>query len=268
MNRSVFVGTRVGRVAQRLREQWQLSSAAIREPESLETIANDALARRLLERLCPEGGLFVDIGAHIGSVVDGVRRASKPAAIVAVEAIPEKARKLRAKFPEVVVHSCALGEQDGETSFFVDDKRSGYSSLFSEGRSSNLRELKVPLRKLDSLLATERVDVMKIDVEGAELGVLKGGHDVIRRGQPIIMFESGPAEEGGYTKRAIWQWFDDEGYEIVVPNRLAHLGDGLSLEGFKESHLYPRRTTNYFAVPRQQRELARARARKVLQFSS
>ena len=267
MDRSVLVATKVGVAAQRIREKWQLLSAAVRHPETLGTVANDLIARELLEQLCTTGGVFLDVGAHIGSIIDGVKRHSNPAAIIAIEAIPEKTRKLRARFPGITVHSCAVGEEDREISFFVDDKKSGYSSLFSEGKSKNLRHLTVPLRKLDTLIPTASVDVIKIDVEGAELGVLRGGEKLIARAQPLIMFESGPSEEGGYTKQGIWQWYDDAGYEIVVPNRLAHLGNGLSSEGFAESHLYPRRTTNYFAVPRARREEIRSRVRVILGFS-
>ena len=268
MDRSVLVATKVGVAAQRLRDKWQLLSAAFREPETLGTVANDLMARELLEQLCSADDVFLDVGAHIGSVIDGVQRNSNPAAIIAVEAIPEKARNLRSKFPAITVHSCAVGEEDGDVSFFIDDQQSGYSSLFSEGKSSNLRQLTVPLRMLDTLIPTNSVNVMKIDVEGAELGVLRGGQKLIARAQPLIMFESGPAEEGGYTKQGLWHWFEDAGYEILVPNRLAHLGYGLNSEGFAESHLYPRRTTNYFAVPRTRREEIRSHARVILGFST
>ena len=61
------------------------------------------------------------------------------------------------------------------------------------------------------------------------------------------MFESTPTENKnvGYTKEALWQQHTELEYLILVPNRLAHNDNGLSLEGFRESHFYPRRATNY-----------------------
>jgi hypothetical protein len=80
------------------------------------------------------------------------------------------------------------------------------------------------------------------------------------------MFESGPPAENGlaYTKDALWQWFADRDYAVVVPNRVAHDDPGLSRDGFVESHLYPRRTTDYFAVAKERRAEVRERARAIL----
>jgi hypothetical protein len=55
-------------------------------------------------------------------------------------------------------------------------------------------------------------------------------------------------------------------YSVIVPNRLAHDDDGLTTAGFVESHLYPRRTTNYFAVPSERRTEFRDKARGILRL--
>jgi hypothetical protein len=96
--------------------------------------------------------------------------------------------------------------------------------------------------------------------------VLRGGERLIVQNRPTIMFESGPAADDalGYTKEALFRWFVERDYVIVVPNRVAHDDDGLSESGFIESHLYPRRTTNYFAISRARRIEIRDRARDVL----
>lgn len=268
MNRSLLVGTRAGILAQRLRDATGLLRLAWRTPEQLGAYANDMIARLLLERLVTPGGTFLDVGAHIGSVIDGVRRHGKPGKIIAIEAIPAKAEALRGKFPDVSVHACAVGDVDGDLPFFIDRKQSGYSSLFrNEASGAKMEEVVVPIRRLDDLLASEAIDLIKIDVEGAELGVLRGAHALIARSRPTIMFESGPEEKGGYTKAEMWEWLDGAGYAVLVPDRVAHIDDGLTGEGFIEAHLYPRRATNYFAVARERRAEVRARARSVLRLS-
>lgn len=263
MNRSILVGTRVGVVAQRLRERIELFRTASGQLENLGTYGNDLIARQLLEALCLPNKAFVDVGAHIGSVIDGVARCSKPSVIIAVEAIPAKADALRRRFPQVVIHACAVGEEEGELPFFIDVRQSGYSSLYPSKDGSQLTEIRVPIRRLDDVIGGEAVDVIKIDVEGAELAVLRGAATMIARDRPTIMFESGPGEVGGYSKVAIWEWLDHAGYDVLVPNRVAHEGPGLSCDGFVEAHLYPRRTTNYYAVSRARREEIRARARSI-----
>lgn len=254
-----MLGSLAGRVALRLRETYDLFAAS---RESVGTVANDQLAGRIAVRLVDGAGIFVDVGAHIGSVVAEVRRHCPAARIIAFEAIPEKADRLRKKFPDVRVECCALSDREGQASFFVDLDRSGYSSL-ARG-SSQVREIEVPLRRLDDFLAGEPVDLIKIDVEGAELGVLRGASSVLETARPVIMFESAPEERLGYAKADLWRFLDGRGYAVLLPNRLAHGAPGLSLDGFLDSHLYPRRTTNYFAVPIERKEEVRARTRAIL----
>jgi phospholipid N-methyltransferase len=113
MIRSVLVGTALGVVAQRLREQTERLRMSGKDLEKLGNHSNDIIARKLLERLCLPGATFVDVGAHIGSVIDGVSRRSKPSALIAVEAIPAEAKALARRFPKVTIHECAVGEQEG-----------------------------------------------------------------------------------------------------------------------------------------------------------
>lgn len=263
----LIVNTFVGRLAISVREALGRTYTAFANPEAAGTVANDYLAGFLTTRLCKDSATFVDVGAHIGSVIADVARRCPTAKIIAIEAMPDKADRLRRTFPHVEVHSCALSDHSGEATFHVHTKQSGYSSL---GRPSShggeVLEIKVPLRKLDDILTGGGIDFMKIDVEGAELGVLKGGERVIAENRPTVMFESGPpADDGlGFTKEGLWRWLAGQNYVVLIPNRLAHNDPGLSLEGFIESHLYPRRTTNYFAVASERRVELRDKAREVL----
>lgn len=260
MIRQWLLGSVAGRLALRLRDGIDLLTAG---REEIGTVANDQLAGMLVTRLLDEGGKFIDVGAHIGSVIAAVRRHAPGAAIIAVEAIPEKAERLRAKFPGVRVECCALAEREGTASFFVDLDRSGYSSL-ARG-DGKVREIEVPLRTLDSLVDGP-VDIIKIDVEGAELGVLRGASALLAASRPTIMFESGPEEVLGHGKEALWRFLQERDYAVFAPNRLAHEAPPLSLDGFLDSHHYPRRTTNYFAVPLENIEAIRAKARKILKI--
>lgn len=250
-------------MAQRVREHINLWRTVRKNPENLGNYSNDMIAQQLLEALCLPGKAFVDVGAHIGSVVAGVAHNSRPSKIIAIEAVPTKAEALRRRFPQVEVHSCAVGEKNCEMPFFVNLQRSGYSSLYPNSERGDLQEIRVPIRRLDDVVGDESVDVVKIDVEGAELAVLRGGAALLERDSPTIMFESGPEEVAGFSKAAIWEWLNDADYAVLLPNRVAHIDPGLSCSGFLEAHLYPRRTTNYFAVARSRRDEIRGRARMI-----
>ncbi len=263
-----LVGTALGRLIVRGRQLWHLWRTVRSNPEQGGFVCQDICAQLLLPKLCRSSAVFIDIGAHIGSVIAEVQGYDSSVKIVAVEAVPEKAADLARRFPDVEIHNCALGETEREVRFFVDKKRPGYSSLAQGGRSNEeVREISVPMRRLDDLISpSAQVDTVKIDVEGAELAVLRGSSDLVSRCRPVILFESGPraAQTMGFSMEELFDWFDERDYEILVPNRVAHDGPPLHRQGFIESHYYPRRTLNYFAVPAERRIEVRDRARKAL----
>lgn len=266
--KQILVGTNTGRFFLFLRDKVELINASLFRLETLGTLANDQMATKLVTGLCQPGKTFIDVGAHIGSIISEVKFKDPSIKIIAIEAIPEKARNLRQHFPAIVVHECAAGETTGNVSFFINTRQSGYSSLGKQLGADQkiLKEITVQLDRLDNLVLCHDIDVIKIDVEGAELGVLRGCEKIINNSRPTIMFESAPQSDDGlgYTKSGIFNFFADHAYVVLVPNRLAHDDPGLTEEEFIRSHLYPRATTNYFAVSAPRREEIRNRARKLL----
>ncbi|MGB3737745.1 MAG: FkbM family methyltransferase [Pontixanthobacter sp.] len=248
-----LVGTSLGRWLSSARE---IASLITIPRVALGTVVNDQLALRLLAQLCRPNDVFVDIGAHIGSVIAEVRHNCPDARIVAFEAMPDKAAWLTAKFPAVEVHCCALSDRTGEAEFFINLDQSGYSSLAEQ--QGSVDRITVEMKRIDDML--DQADLIKIDVEGAELGVLRGAVRLIERCQPLIMFESGPGNVLGFTKEGMFEFFAERGYGLLAPNRLAHTGGAMTLDGFLDSHEYPRRTTNYYAVPMGRFDEFRARA--------
>lgn len=254
------VGTRVGDVLLDGRDRVKRLSAAWAPSEQLGTVANDHLARYLLPRVVSPGGVFVDVGAHLGSVFAEVSAVRPDVRCHAVEAVPTKAAALRARFPTVRVHACAVADEEGELPFYVDLEAPGYSALRRPRHAAPgaVREVRVPVRRLDAVVPDRDVDAIKIDTEGAELDVLRGATEILEASGPTLFFESAPTAVD--RAPALWHLLEARGYEVFVPNRLAHTGPSLSVESFVESHAFPRRTTNYFAVQRSRRDTIRARA--------
>src|SRR5690349_4588583 len=129
MLKAFLVNTKLGQVGMGVRDSIHLHKAAIDDLENVGTIANDMLARTLLERLCEDGRIFVDIGAHIGSVIGGALAHSNPSRLIAIEAIPEKAEALRKRFAKAEIIATAVSDHDCEVDFTIDLARPGYSSL-------------------------------------------------------------------------------------------------------------------------------------------
>jgi FkbM family methyltransferase len=264
--KTLLVGNALGRSAVKVRSWFNLLRAIHSSLDTVGEVANECLAWKIVTQLCLPDKCFVDVGAHIGSITGEVLRTGV-VKVIAIEAMVSKADMLKRKFPTVDVHQCAAGNEEVEVAFFVNKRDSGFSSLSSPvSRGTDIVETRVPMKRLDDLIAYNNIDVIKIDVEGAELGVLRGGERLIRGNRPTIMFESGVQQHSGlnYQVTDLWQWFGDREFEIVVPNRVAHNGPGLTSDGFVESHFYPRRTTNYFAIPRERRIEIRNRVRSLL----
>ncbi|WPF89672.1 FkbM family methyltransferase [Cyanobacterium aponinum AL20118] len=261
--------TFLGEKLLKIRNFYELWECSWKNPENLPTLVNDQISSTILTKLCEKDKVFIDVGSHIGSIISAVKSYNSQIEIIGIEAIPEKVIKLRKAFPFVEIYECAVGDREGEVCFYINTLKSGYSSLGRKKDPRNqeeMKEIKVQLKTLDNLIPSDKkVGVIKIDTEGAELGVLRGAVNLISRNRPLIMFESGPNNNDlGYTKEDMWLFFENINYQLIIPNRLAHNGDSLTLEGFIESHLYPRRTTNYFAIPSEKRELVKKLARNIM----
>jgi FkbM family methyltransferase len=84
--------------------------------------------------------------------------------------------------PDFRVHKIAVGQVDGITKLGVDDSGYGASTLVTETSEKFTELVEVQMRRLDTLVFEQdlpRPDVLKIDVQGGELGVLIGAGSVL-----------------------------------------------------------------------------------------
>jgi FkbM family methyltransferase len=145
------------------------------------------------------GDTFLDIGANHGSYA--VRLASRVGAtgqVLAFEPQPRLAALVRMSFAanhfaHGVVIGDACGDVERDLSFYVPASHSGTGSLYRDflgGQSYTT--LAVRQRPLDHVMAaypvTGRVAI-KLDVEGAEVNVLRGGREFLRAHRPTLLLE-------------------------------------------------------------------------------
>lgn len=133
-----------------------------------------------LQRLLEPGMTFVDAGSNKGDfALIAARVMDDSGRVVAFEPSPENCRWIRKSielngYRCIELHELALSDSDGRARLYLGD-RSGWHSLVemraAEGAADSIE---VEARTLDSALAGAAPDVLKIDVEGAELRVLDG----------------------------------------------------------------------------------------------
>lgn len=148
---------------------------------------------RILPFLLRHDSNCIDIGANLGEMLEIFLRQCPAGRHIAFEPLPHHAQMLRQRFPAATIHQLALSDSSGETSFFHtlgDDAYSGLKRTEDGPRITGVQELKVKLARLDDMIPPEyRADLVKIDVEGAELAVLRGARQTLARCRPTIVFE-------------------------------------------------------------------------------
>lgn len=176
----------VGRFNVRAKTDDLLHVMASREPW---------LSKLLAAELAP-GRSFVDGGANIGFYSLLAARLVGPSGqVVAFEMMPDTAAILRqhvernGDLPIRIVER-ALSEKSGERVMAsVEPGLHGQASIVSKGRGPR-QSVSVETVTLDeALAAVERVDLLKLDLEGAECGALCGAQAVLVR-TGCVVFES------------------------------------------------------------------------------
>lgn len=203
--------------------------------------------REIFRQLIKPDSACVDVGAHIGSVAYQMARIATEGTLTIVEAQPDKAEWLRARFPAAEVHNVAVADEVGEVTFFEDLDRPGFSSLHpGKGRT---REYRVSQTTLDTLLKGQRVDFLKLDVEGYEPQVLAGASEVLQQQRPAIMFEAGAISEQSVDYPKMLDQIMAAGYNVYALVDYVHGRSPLSQERFTLYRTFPFVAFNYLAVP-------------------
>jgi len=166
---------------------------------------------------------YVDVGANIGNHVHFFSRLG--ARCVAFEPSQDSFRLLQKNAPDEQVHNCALADQAGIERFVTYGSCMGNSNLISsfsgeiQPWGDNAKVCEVETRTLDSF-GLERATLLKIDVEGAEMRVLRGAKDTLARLKPAIWIEMHRDEDlknGGfpYVRADIIGFLEDLGYRKI-----------------------------------------------------
>lgn len=208
-----------------------LSAAAI-DLNRLYDSQTEAVMKRVLDRRSSA----IDVGCHKGEILDVMLRLAPEGTHFAFEPLPHLFAALALKYAGVAnvrLHEVALSESPGKAAFQHVVTNSGYSGLLRrryDRPNEKVVTIKVRVEKLDDVLpADAAVRFMKIDVEGAELQVLRGGIATLRRSRPFIVFEHGLGGSDCYGTRP------EHVYDLLAACRLriSLMGDWLESEGEK-----------------------------------
>lgn len=160
------------------------------------------LEMSLLSQLVSPGAVVAEIGANIGShTVPLAKLVGNSGKIYAIEAQPIIFQALCANIAlngllNVVALHEASGSKDSDI-WFPDInylETNNYGGISLDNVSGHTSGTRVDIRPFDRL-GLDRLDLMKIDVEGAERDVLKGARETIERCRPVLYLENDRREK-------------------------------------------------------------------------
>lgn len=185
-----------------------------------------------LRRVLRAGEVYVDIGANVGShAICVAKHLGRSGKVYAFEPHPLTFQRLQAnirlnQLSNIEAHNVALGDAEGEI---------GFSDLMHDDRNRVIcveqsPGIRVPIRRLDSYaFAHLPITILKIDTEGYELHVLRGGEQALRH-SAMIWVEASDKNLGQFDHTAdmlanfllergwsLFRWVGPEDLETVHP---------------------------------------------------
>jgi len=198
----------------------------------------DAEIYDVVARALPaQGGIIWDVGAHIGfHTLNFSELVGQSGRVVGFEPNPSNRQRLQRNLDQnpdlaarIEILPCGLSDRDGDAQFAIShDVDSGASSMSFLDRASGSIDpqtaaswdrMMVPVRTADGLVRDGLAlpHVVKIDVEGAEILVLRGASETIATGRPTMIVEA-------HSARLVFEvreWFDGRGYHLRLLAELA-----------------------------------------------
>lgn len=187
---------------------------------------------RFLLAALHEGNTFVDIGAHFGFFSKlAVRLIGGSGHVVAFEPMPRTRSLLSANLSGSIGAGCASVVEyaafDEEKTLEFRDYGDAHSSFNSAFVGRGLERTGIPVdvraRRFDDIwneLGHQRIDVMKIDAESAELRVLIGAEQSLAKYKPVVIAEFGDFDLPNVpASRSIVEWLLPRGYVAFEASR-------------------------------------------------
>jgi FkbM family methyltransferase len=142
---------------------------------------SDYLSQHLLDN-----DICIDVGANTGYFTMLMAKLSHKGQVHAFEPVVLNYHLLCSsvqlnKYPNVLANNCAVGEENGEIDFSISED-GAYSSMIPTGRRREKNVIKTNVISLDNYFKHKnlpKIDILKVDVEGAEGLVIKGARSVL-----------------------------------------------------------------------------------------
>jgi FkbM family methyltransferase len=210
----------------------------------------DRMTETIMRRVIKHNSNCIDIGCHKGEILDIMLELAPNGKHTAFEPIPVFYKILFEKYNDkATIHPYALSDKEGTADFQYVKNAPAYSGLRKREYTvdPDIEVISVEVKKLDNLMAGQKVTLIKIDVEGAELNVLLGAINTLKAEKPYVIFEFGMGASNYYesTPEKMFQLLCvDAGLKISTLKSFVSGNGALSAVDFQK--LYENQTEYYF----------------------
>jgi FkbM family methyltransferase len=185
---------------------------------------NEVSVQEALQRVLKPAGVFYDVGANVGFFTVIAAYLSGPnGRVLAFEPVPENVKAIKRnvglnRFGMVEVHEVAASRTCGTAELLLAEYAGGAALASAPPPPDARGSIRVRTVALDDLVADgcPPPDVVKIDVEGAEIEVFEGMAHILERYRPILLYEVDAADAETLAERAgaCARWLRARGYAI------------------------------------------------------
>jgi len=208
----------------------------------------------VVKKVCKPESNCIDVGCHKGEILDLFLENAPQGTHFGFEPIPDLFNGLVEKYagkPNCRLFDVALSDKAGTSGFNYVVSNPSYSGLLKrdyDHPNEQDTQITVKTERLDDLLPPDmRIDLVKIDVEGGELLVLRGAVGTLARCKPVVIFEHGlgASELYGAGPEQVFDLLAQCGLRVSLMSRFLKNAPPLSREEFC-AHYYGKK--NYYFI--------------------
>ncbi len=212
----------------------------------------DRLTKSIMKREIKVDSNCIDVGCHKGEILENILKYSPKGTHFGFEPIPMLFKQLKKKYNnKATILADALSDKEGSSTFQFVKNAPAYSGIKKRKYdlvNPEIQEINVSLNTLDKVIPEGlKIDFIKIDVEGGEFDVLKGGKELLIKNKPTIVFECGLGASNFYDTKPteVFNYLSNEiGLKISLLKSFLNMKPSLSLVEFEE--LYKANKEYYF----------------------
>lgn len=212
---------------------------------------------QIIQSLVENDSYYFDIGANIGLMSIPFLKLNDKLRVVSVEASSGTIAHLQKTWDQSsfqerwTLYQGAVGSKSGKVQFFeADGENAAFSGLRDTGRGGAMKSLTVEMSTIDDVwhsVGRPPVRFMKIDVEGAEIEVLRGAGGMLGKEKPALLIEINKTNMSsyGYTPEVMFKEVDEIGYNMYASLNMDEINSSfllrVAMTKTEDFYLFPKR---------------------------